>query len=636
MAPRDSVPSVNASPRPAHPHDVGLDEIALAVHGLSLRPDGDTLVESRPAASPPPRVTGVTLDSRTVRPGDLYAALPGAHVHGAAFAQQAASSGAVALLTDAAGVEIVQAAGVGLPVLVAEHPRGVLGDVAALVYGSPSQDLIMVGITGTNGKTTTAYLLEGAVRGLGRSTGLIGTIETRVGDERLPSVRTTPEATDLHGLLAVMVERGTQVCAMEVSSHALALHRVDAVRYDVAIFTNLSQDHLDFHRTMEEYFAAKAELFTPERAERAVVCVDDAWGRRLAGSATIPTTTLANEVVGDAARGGGHVGGHGGGHVGGHDGTPDADWTIEATGPGAPGRAGAPGSAAAGADDAASPAGAAGGPRMTLRHRDGRRVDVRVGLPGAHNATNTALAYVALLELVREGALAVRDESQLARAFDIPAQVPGRMQLVALDRTGAQSAAAGAASTTGDAPIEPPIAYVDFAHTPEAVAATLSALAGTAAGPLVAVLGAGGDRDPGKRPGMGAAAARVADIVVVTDDNPRHEDPATIRAALAGGARDADRGPVHDVAGRAAGIRRAIELAAGAAGRPPGVVAVLGKGHESGQTIGDVVTPFDDAQAVREAWAGVREAWAGVRDDARRTAGSPAGSAAGSRTGEQA
>ncbi|HET8768100.1 MAG TPA: Mur ligase family protein, partial [Pedococcus sp.] len=237
-------------------------------------------------------VTGVTLDSREVCEGDLYAALPGATAHGAAYAAGAAELGAVAVLTDQAGAQVLDDAGVPLPRLVVEQPRSVVGAVASRVFGTTELPLTMYGITGTNGKTTTAYLLSSALRALGRRTGLIGTVETRIGDERVGSVRTTPEAPDLHALLAVMAERGLDTCVMEVSSHALAQHRVDGVVYDVALFTNLSQDHLDFHADMDDYFAAKASLFTPERARQALVCTDDAWGRRLADLATVPVRTI--------------------------------------------------------------------------------------------------------------------------------------------------------------------------------------------------------------------------------------------------------------------------------------------------------------------------------------------------------
>ena len=530
---RDSVPSVTASLRPQHAGDLALDALTGAVDGVELRvPPGADAASTRAVA-----VTGVTLDSRAVRPGDLSAALPGARVHGAQFAAQAAASGARALLTDPRGVELVRSAGdaaaLGLPILLTPDPRAVLGEVSALVYGRPADRLTMVGITGTNGKTTTAYLLEGALRAAGRSTGLIGTIETRIGLERVPSVRTTPEASDLHGLLAVMGERGSEVCCMEVSSHALALHRVDAVPYDIAIFTNLSHDHLDFHGSMEEYFAAKAQLFTPERSRYGIVCVDDAWGRRLAGQTQIEVTTLTTRPQ------------------------IEADWRIEA-------------SADHGPLDAGEP--------FVLSGPDGARLELVSCLPGDHNRTNTALAALALLRLGLTPA-------QVTDAIAAGATVPGRMQRV-------------------DLGADAPLAYVDFAHTPEAVAATLSALRRSARGPLVAVLGAGGDRDPGKRAAMGRAAAQGADHVVVTDDNPRHEDPAAIRASLAGGARevDAGRGRVHDVPGRADGIAKALRLASAGSTPGAGVVAVLGKGHEQGQTIGDTTTPFDDAAVLAERW----------------------------------
>ncbi|MDJ0461312.1 UDP-N-acetylmuramoyl-L-alanyl-D-glutamate--2,6-diaminopimelate ligase [Streptomyces sp. H27-C3] len=253
-------------------------------------------------------VTGITHDSRAVRPGDLYAALPGARFHGADFATQAASLGAAAILTDPAGHE--RAAATGLPVLSVDDPRGRMGEIAVEIYGRPGEDLLQIGITGTSGKTTTAYLVEGGLRAAaGRDepalTGLIGTVEMRIGDERIKSERTTPEATDLQALFAVMRERGVKAVAMEVSSHALVLGRVDGCVFDVAVFNNLSPEHMEFHSGMEDYFQAKARLFTPERSRVGVVNFDDEYGRRLITESGVPVTSFSAE-----------------GH-------PDADWRAE-------------------------------------------------------------------------------------------------------------------------------------------------------------------------------------------------------------------------------------------------------------------------------------------------------------------
>ena len=228
-------------------------------------------------------VTGVTHDSRRMRPGDLYAALPGMRQHGARFCREAVRAGAVAVLTDAGGRDLATAC--GLPVFVVSDVRARLGEVAAWIYGRPSERLLLIGVTGTSGKTTTSYLLESGLRMSGHVTGLIGGIETRVGPLAAPSGLTTPEAADLQALFAVMVEHRVTAAAMEVSSHALALGRVEGAAFDVAIFTNLSQDHLDFHAGLDDYFAAKAALFTPHYSGAGVVNIDDARGRQLAARA---------------------------------------------------------------------------------------------------------------------------------------------------------------------------------------------------------------------------------------------------------------------------------------------------------------------------------------------------------------
>ena len=472
-----------------------------------------------------PVVTGVTLDSRSVRPGDVYAAPAGSRAHGSDFAAVAAAAGAVACLTDEAGAGRALAA--GLPTYVVPAPRAVLGRLAAWVYGEPAQDLTLIGVTGTNGKTTTAYLLESGLRAAGRSTGLVGTIETRVGDEVLPSVRTTPEAPDLQALFAVMRERGVGAVAMEVSSHALAMGRVDGTTYDVAVFTNLSEDHLDFHADLAEYFAVKASLFTPTYSRLGVIDVDDAHGRRLVGLATVPVVTVSPA------------------------GAP-ADWRVQ--------------EARLGAD----------GSRFVLAGPGGVRLPCATGLVGDFNLANAALAVVALVQA------GVAPELAAAGVAACPG-VPGRMERV-------ESGAGG------------PLSLVDFAHTPDALERLLATARELVAdgGRLVVVIGAGGDRDPHKRPAMGAIAVRGADVAVRTSDNPRSEDPLAILADLRRGADEAL------LAGAGARLevepdrRAAVRLAASLAG-PGDVLVVAGKGHETGQEVEGVVHPFDDRVVLAEA-----------------------------------
>ena len=521
------------SPRPTSPRRTPLSEVTALL--------GAPAAAAAPPA-PDPSVTGVTLDSRAVRPGDLYAALPGARAHGADFTAAARDAGAVAVLTDPEGAGRIGRAGVALPLVVVPDPRARLGGVAALVYGTQDPPVRLVGITGTNGKTTTAYLVHAALTALGHRAGLIGTVETRIGQERVGSVRTTPEAPDLHALIAVMAERDLDSCVMEVSSHALAQHRVDGAVYDVALFTNLSQDHLDFHDDMEGYFAAKASLFTPQRSRRALVCVDDGWGRRLAASATVPVQTLGTDPA-----------------AGEDPGPAGPDWQVRPDG----------------ADPAAFRLSGPGGVDLALRS----------ALPGSFNVTNTAMAAAALVLLGEDPAAA-------GRAVLADPHVPGRMERVVLDP-----------ADGGGQPPRQPLAVVDYAHTPDAIRAALDALRPTTPGRLVCVTGAGGDRDREKRHAMGVAAASGADLVVVTDDNPRSEDPAAIREAIRAGAQSvADAGrrvEVLVVGDRRAAIRSAVD-AVWAQG-PAATVAVVGKGHESGQDVGGRVLPFDDRAELREA-----------------------------------
>jgi UDP-N-acetylmuramoyl-L-alanyl-D-glutamate--2,6-diaminopimelate ligase len=543
------------SPRPSSPQETPLTVVADLVGGLLVGEDRE--------------VTGVSLSSQDVVPGDLYAALPGANAHGARYAAGAREAGAVAVLTDASGAEVLDADGVDLPRVVVEQPRSLVGLAAARVYGTVDLPMRMYGVTGTNGKTTTAYLINSALTALGHTTGLIGTVETRIGAERVKSVRTTPEATVVHALLAVMTERAIDSCVMEVSSHALSQHRVDGVVYDVALFTNLSQDHLDFHPTMRDYFLAKAALFTPERARRGIVCVDDEWGRELSTLATVPVTTLTS--VDDV----------------------DADWRV-----------------VAGEDEPAE---------FTLS--DGvTTLHLRSALPGDFNRVNTAMAALALMA----GGV---DPQDAERALLVDPHVPGRMERVVVGdyessrrrdgATGAGPDTAHAAAADTLAGLGLPMVVVDYAHTPDAVAAALKALRPATTGTLVVVLGAGGDRDRGKRAAMGRAAAEGADVVVVTDDNPRSEPPEAIRAAVLDGARAAGTSArLHDVGGRAAAIAEAVR-AAHAAGRGS-VVAVVGKGHETGQEIAGTVHPFDDRAEARQALEALVAEGAGPQGGARR------------------
>ena len=318
-------------------------------------------------------LSGVTHDSRRVLPGDLYVALPGSRQHGAEFAAAAAAAGAAAVLTDAAGSS--RAAAAGLPALVVADPRARLGKVASFVYGNPSAHLLMVGVTGTSGKTTTTYFLEAALRMAGHRSGLIGGVETRVAGETMASALTTPEAPDLQAVLAVMVERGVTAAAMEVSSHALALGRVAGTSYDVAIFTNLSQDHLDFHADIDDYFAAKARLFTPAYSGVGVVNVDDKYGRMLAGSAPIPVTTFSA------------------------DGNPGADWRAVDV------RLGTDGSS------------------MRVVGPGGVEADGVVALPGPFNVANALGAVVALVEA------GIGLQTAVAGVAACPG-VPGRLEQV--------------------------------------------------------------------------------------------------------------------------------------------------------------------------------------------------------------
>ncbi len=470
-------------------------------------------------------ITGLTLRAQDVRPGDLFAALPGSITHGARFAADAVARGAVAVLSDGSGAaEITDGAmAPDIPVLVHPAPRTVLGELAATVYGHPCDRLTVIGITGTSGKTTTSYLVEAGLRAAGRTAGLIGTVGVRIDGVDLPSALTTPEAPALQALLALMAERGVDTVVMEVSSHALTLGRVDGTRFALGAFTNLSRDHLDFHPSMADYFEAKARLFDPAsplHAAGAVVCVDDAAGEAMAARATAPVTVSAT-------------------------GRP-AQWGIERVSAGR------------------------GGREFTAIDPAGVCHPVGIGLPGDYNVANCLVALAVL------DAVGVSPEQAAPGLRD--ARVPGRMEPI----EGGQDF----------------LALVDYAHKPGALAAVLHTLRqdlrGTT-GRLALVFGAGGDRDHGKREPMGRIAAEAADLVVVTDDNPRGEDPADIRRAILAGAADGSA-EVIEIGDRRAAIEHAVAWA-----RSGDVVLIAGKGHETGQTAGGRTQPFDDRVELAQA-----------------------------------
>lgn len=472
---------------------------------------------------PSTRTTGVTLDSRSVQPGDLWCALPGANAHGAQFAAQAAERGAVLALTDQAGRQPCEQA--GLPALVVDDPRRATASAAALVYGLPARRLATIGVTGTNGKTSVTTMIDQTLRALGRSTGVVGTSGTAYRDasgrdHHIATVRTTPEAPELHGILARMVEDGVQGASMEISSHALVLHRADEVVLDVACFTNLSQDHLDFHRDMEEYYRAKRSLLTPQHSRRAVVCIDDQWGRRLAHEAQVPVVTYATDP-------------------------------------------------AAGADHTARDLRADGyGTVFTV---DGPRGghELRAALPGRHFVANALAASLLLAEIGFVGA-------EVDHALGVSGTVPGRMEPVT------------------ETPV---LAVVDYSHTPDALEQALTTLrAVPRTRRLIAVVGAGGDRDRGKRPLMGEVTSRLADVVIVTDDNPRTEAPSRIRSEVLSGVPSGAKAEVTEVPGRDEAISLAARLA-----DVGDTILLAGKGAETGQEIDGIVHPFDDRLQLRDA-----------------------------------
>jgi UDP-N-acetylmuramoyl-L-alanyl-D-glutamate--2,6-diaminopimelate ligase len=434
----------------------------------------------------PVDVADLAYDTRATTPGTLFFCVRGERVDGHTLAAEAMARGAVAIVVE-------RPLPLPLPQLVVDDSRAAMAPAADEFFGRPTERLEVAGVTGTNGKTTTAFLLHSILAAAGRRPGLLGTIETRIGGERRPAVRTTAEAIDLQRSFRAMLDAGDRSCAMEATSHGSELRRLDRTRFAVLVFTNLSREHLDFHGTMERYYAAKRRLFD---GVPAVVNVGDAWGRR-----------LADELGGDALT---------------YGFAEDAEVGPEAL----------------------------------------RGIELR--LRGRFNVEN-ALAALAAARVLGVG------ERDIARGIESLDGVPGRFETV-------------------DAG-QPFTVVVDYAHKPDALENVLRTARGLAGGRLICVFGCGGDRDRAKRPVMGRIASELADVAILTSDNPRSEDPAAIiRDVLAGVAGEVQVEPDR---------RRAI-AAAVALARDDDLIVIAGKGHEQGQEIAGEVLPFDDRAVVRE------------------------------------
>jgi UDP-N-acetylmuramoyl-L-alanyl-D-glutamate--2,6-diaminopimelate ligase len=451
------------------------------------------------------QVTGLAYDNRAVEPGTLFFCVPGFKRDGHDFAPDAVERGA-------SGLVVTRPLGLGVPEVVVDDVRAAMARAAAAFHGDPTASLPVIGVTGTNGKTTTAFMARAILEGAGRACGLLGTVKCVVGGRERPMARTTPEAIDLQGIFREMLGAGDRACAMEISSHALELRRADGIHVAAAVFTNLTQDHLDFHPTMEDYFQAKRRLFASELTQVRIANVDDPYGRRLAdefpGTVTFAIDAEAEYRAIDLRSG-------------------------------------------------------FSGTTFTVGGRE-----ARVPLPGRFNVLNALGAWAAA------EALGVAPDDVVAALADA-GRVPGRFEPVDLG--------------------QPFAVLVDYAHTPDSLENVLRSARELAEGRVLVVFGAGGDRDRGKRPLMGEIAARLADVSVVTSDNPRSEDPeAILDEILAGVPAGA---AVEREADRRAAIARAVGLA-----EPGDVVVIAGKGHEHGQEFADGrKEPFDDVAVAREA-----------------------------------
>jgi len=482
------------------------------------------LPEKTVVGAPPASVRAIRDDSRKVGPGDCFVAVPGLRQDARRFVPEALRRGATLLVTEPPALPDIRIAQILVP-----SARATLGRIAGAYYEHPSRRLTIVGITGTNGKTTTSYLVEALLQARGLRTGVIGTIQYRVGDRILPAGQTTPDALELQSMLASMYTNGVRGVAMEVSSHALALARVDEVTFDVGVFTNLTQDHLDFHGTLDEYRRAKRRLFellerSTKLARAAVVNSDDPSGAEMTRGLALPVVTFGLRPPA-AVRA--------------------VDWQSSLD-----------------------------GIRLTASTSAGA-LELRSPLIGEHNVMN-------VLGAVATGLALGLSPDAIAETLAGVGTVPGRFEQV---RSG-----------------QPFLVVVDYAHTPDALERVLGTARKLTRGRLGVVFGCGGDRDRGKRPIMGAIAARLADQVWVTSDNPRSEPPeAIIEEVVAGVPGTRAAGGVVREADRRAAIARALAWA-----EADDTVVIAGKGHESYQVVGNAVLPFDDRDVARQI---LRERW---------------------------
>ena len=503
---------VTPPPRPQHPRPLLFADLCEAV-GASTHPATDVTV------------TGVSINAAQVYPGDVFVALAGSVHHGALFAGDAIDEGAVAVITDSQGADMLGT--LDIPVGVVENPRELLGVISRHVYGTANHAPQVLAVTGTNGKTSVTYFLENICRALGQKTALSNSTERRVAGDVFRTKLTTPESNELHAMLALAEENGVTTLCLEASAQAIERFRLNGLRIAVAGFTNLSHDHFEDFGDMDNYLATKAQLFDPQYSARAVICVDTQWGVKLAGQVSIPVTTVAGATSSQAV---------------------DADWVYDVL-----------------ATDGEHTDFSVTGPGGTIRSR--------IQAVGSHMVQNVAVAAV----MVVQSGVAVSD---IARAISpqlggLDVVIPGRLEKV-----------------SGSAPVA---IYVDAGRSADAYEKTLKTLGALAAGKLIALCGTSGNRDPSKRPIMGGLAASIADHVIITDDDPRWEDPAQIRRGLLEGARDAGTAStIEEIPDPVAAISHAVAVA-----KPGDVIVWSGPGSQNYREVRGERLPFSAREQAR-------------------------------------